>query len=61
MEDGPDESCPQCKRLESDDLCSSTPSNVGSSSKRHQSGNSSEVEIFLEEPCINMDENPRYI
>ena len=58
MDDGQDESSFLSKRLESDNLFSFVPSNAASSRKRHQSGNSSAVGIYLEEPFVDIDGNP---
>ena len=53
-----DPSSPPSKRLKSDDLFSFMPSNTACARKRHQSGNANEVDIYLDEPCIDMDETP---
>ena len=46
------------KRQKSDDLFSFMPSNTKCTRKRHVSGNTSEVDTYLEEPCIEMIDYP---
>ena len=53
-----DNSSPPSKLVKTDDLFSFMPSSATCTRKRHVSGSTNEVDIYLDEPCLDIKESP---